>query len=262
MSPALLDPTLWLTLAATALLLYGATECGLRIASHHAAANRAVGKENIAALQGAALGLLALMIGFTFSMALNRFEARTAIVVDEANAIGTALLRANLLPQPQARETTRLLRDYAAARVLPAGGTPGLAVTDPFSARSNALHDQLWRLVEQAAAANPNPVTTGLYISALNEVIDVHSKRIAGLRNGVPPAVFVLLYLIAAIALGFTGYHAELLGSGGQRIANGIVTAMLAAVILLVADLDSAPHGLMTISQQPLLDLAASFPKP
>ena len=255
------DINLWLTLIGTSALLLGAAEFGLRTARRHAAADRLGSKENIAALQAAALGLLALLTGFTFSMALTRFEARTAIIVDEANAIGTALLRANLLPQPQARETIRLLRDYTAQRTVHEGSNPGLAATDPFSTRAAATHDQLWRLVEAAVAADPRPVTTGLYIPALNEMIDLHSKRVAGLRNGVPPVVFALLYMIAAVALGFTGYHAELNGVG-QRVANGVMATMLAAVILLVVDLDSARHGLMTISQQPLIDLRASFPSP
>ncbi len=258
----LLAIDIWLTLLGTTTILLCASEFGLRLARRNARRNAGRQRrdnDNIGALQASALGLLALMIGFTFSMALNRYEARKEAVVAEANAIGTALLRARLLPVDQARETAGLLRDYALARVIPEGDSPSLDATAPFSTLAASLHERMWHQAAAAARLQPTSLPISLYVQTLNDLIDLHAKRIAGLRNRVPPAVFVLLHLIGAVALGFTGYNAVLKGHG-HRFATLITAAMLGSVIIMVADLDSPRHGLITISQTPLLDLINSIP--
>jgi len=189
----------WLILAISLGMLLAVTEIGFRRGRRRdGSANATV--TQITTLQAAAFGILALLIGFTFAMALSRFEERRAVVLAEANAIGTVGLRAQLLPQPQADDAIPLLRRYVDLRLR--------------LVEANLNPDELRLVVSQslelqavtAIEADPRPAVSGLFTQALNEMIDLHAKRLAALTNHVPDTVFVLLYMVAAIALGFTGY--------------------------------------------------------
>ena len=125
-------------------------------------------------LDNAALGLLALLIGFTLAMALSRYEARRAGVLDEANAIGTTVLRARLQPEPYRSELDRLLRAYVQTR-LDLIRTGDLRST---IARSNALQEQLWNQTAALAAASTQPLMASLFVQTLNDTIDLQQTRI------------------------------------------------------------------------------------
>src|SRR4051794_41935506 len=127
---------------------------------------------NISALEQSLLGLLALIVGFTFLMALTRFEARREAVLNEANAIGTTALRARLLPEPHRTESLKLLREYAQIRIdyIPTGKS--FAELPAVIDRSNTIQELLWQQVKELSAKNNDLVPTGLYIQALNEMID------------------------------------------------------------------------------------------
>src|SRR6476660_3934116 len=139
------------------------------------------GGNNISALEQSLLGLLALMIGFTFLMALTRFEERREAVLNEANAIGTTALRARLLSEPHRTEILKLLREYAQIRVdyIPSGKS--FAELPTIIGRSNAIHEALWQQAKAAAAQDNNMVPTGLFIQALNDMIDHQGKILAAL---------------------------------------------------------------------------------
>jgi hypothetical protein len=134
------------------------------------------GGNNISALEQSFLGLLALMIGFTFAMALTRFEGRREAVLNEANAIGTTALRARLLPEPYRTETLKLLREYAQIRVdyLPSGKS--FAELPPVVDRSNKIQASLWQQARAAMLKDNSMVPGGLFIQSLNEMIDNPSK--------------------------------------------------------------------------------------
>jgi hypothetical protein len=146
------------------------------------------------------LGVLALMIGFTFLMALTRFEGRREAVLNEANTIGTTALRARLLPEPHRTEILKLLREYAQIRVdyIPSGKS--FAELPTIIGRSNAIQEALWQQAKAAAAQDKNMVPTGLFIQALNDMIDNQGKRLAALRNNIPNIVLLSLFGITAIA--------------------------------------------------------------
>ena len=157
-------------------------------------------------LQGAVLGLLALMIAFTFAMALSRFEGRRDAVLNEANAIGTTALRARLLPEPHGTETLNLLREYVQVRL---DITQRVPTPEEFSAalsRSSEIHEALWQQAKAMAAKDSGIVPTGLFIQSLNELIDDQEKRLTALRNRVPNVVLLALYGVAAVAGAFSGY--------------------------------------------------------
>ena len=204
------------------------------------------------------LGLLALMIAFTFAMALSRFEARRDAILSEANAIGTTALRARLLPEPHNTETLKLLKEYVKIRL---DITQGLASSAELAAaidRSNTLEEALWQHAKAVAAKDNNMVPTGLFIQTLNEMIDNQGKRLAVFRNRVPNIVFLTLFGVAAIAHAFAGYASGFAARSG-RLPMYVAGFLVSAVILLIVDLDRPNTGLIDVSQQPMIDTAASI---
>jgi hypothetical protein len=235
-------------------VILGASEIGRRLAVR---STGRVGK-NISTLESAILALLALMIGFTFAMALSRFEGRREAVLHEANAIGTTALRARLLPPPHRAEALKLLQEYVKIRIDITERPLSLETMNAAIARSNEIHEALWQQVKAVTKKDTGMVPTGLFIQTLNEMIDDHEKRLTAARNRVPNIVLLALYGIAAVASGFTGY-ASGIEARRSRLPVYITGILLCAVILLIQDLDRPGAGFITISQQPLVDTAASI---
>ena len=217
------------------------------------------GGDNVSTLEAAVLGLLALMIGFTFAMALSRFEARRDAVLNEANAIGTTALRARLLREPHRAEVLKLLREYVQIR-LDITQRAAVSQTELRAAidRSNALQEALWQQAAAVSAKDSSMVPTGLFIQTLNEMIDNQGKRLAALRNRVPNVVPLVLFGIAAVASAFAGYAS---GFEAKRNRLPVYTTgvVVVAVIVLILDLDRPNAGFIEISQQPMIDTAANI---
>jgi len=212
----------------------------------------------IGAVVGALLGLLAFMLAFTFGMTASRFETRKQILLDEVNAIGTAFLRADFLPESQREETKKLLRRYVDIRIQ-AGQQPKKlpqAIVD-----SEALHDQLWSQVSSLSKQTNDKILIGLYIQSLNEVIDLHSKRVTvGLVYRIPGIIWLALYFVSIIAMVAVGYHFGLTGSGSFLVSL-LLSCAFSTIILLIADLDRAQEGFQKLTQQPMLELQQKLSK-
>jgi hypothetical protein len=249
----LYDYSLWSIFVAGLTLIIVATEIGLWFGIR---ATKESG--NITTLTGSILGLLALMIGFTFSMTLSRFEARREGVLIEANAIGTAALRARLLPEPQRSETLKLMREYVKIRLDLTNHVATRAELAATVDRSSAVQELMWQQVKTLAAADKGMVPTGQYIQSLNDMIDSQGKRLSAVRNMLPADVLLLLFGIAAVASAFSGYGSA---SGGRKVRAPVyVTGFLVSVvILLILDLDRPNAGFILVSQQPMVDTAASI---
>ncbi|MGO9611580.1 MAG: hypothetical protein ACLPX5_00885 [Dissulfurispiraceae bacterium] len=213
-----------------------------------------IGKADIALILGAVLTLLALLLGFTYSMSEGRFEERRQLVIDEANAIGTTYLRAKTLPEPRSSEIQGLLRQYTALRVENGGGIED----DPEKSREmdnreKKLQSMLWSHAAALARENPNPVISA-FLVPLNEMIDLHTKRLAAFRNRVPLPIYVVLLIVSAVALWLIGYY---LGAHRQKalMATGMFALLVASVMWLIMDLDQPVRGAITTSQQSLIEL-------
>jgi hypothetical protein len=213
---------------------------------------------NISALEQSLLGLLALMIGFTFLMALMRFEARREAVLNEANAIGTTALRARLLPEPHRTESLKLLREYAQIRIDYLPTRKSMAESPGVIDRSNQIQEELWQQVKALSTKDNNMVPTGLFIQTLNDMIDNQGKRLSALRNQIPEVVLLSLFAIAAVSCGFAGY-ASRLDPLRARLPVVITAVLVGAVIFVILDLDRPNVGFITISQQPMIDTVASL---
>ncbi|MGA9867774.1 MAG: hypothetical protein WBQ75_15205 [Acetobacteraceae bacterium] len=244
----------WLVYALTIMVLLGAVEGGVLLARYRHRHGLRESEQFLSVLAAPSIGLLALMVGFTFSLALTRFEARKAAVLDEANAIGTAALRGRMLADPYRDAVGPMFKEYARLRVVGRGWRIDSAENVAAMRRSLTIQDALWDQAVAAAKADPRQVPTGLFVQSLNDMIDMSETRLTAARNHVPGIVFFMLEGIAVVGLGFTGYGAAQAATQ-HRIAMLVMAVMIASVITLVFDLDSPQNGLITVSQQPLMDL-------
>jgi len=199
---------------------------------------------------GAALTLLALLLAFVINLSISIFNERRQMVVSEANAIGTTYLRAGYLSEPYKGESRQLLRDYLDLR---------LEIIDPAKAgaaitRSEGIQYKLWNMAEELARDNPSPITA-LYISSLNEMIDMHTERLnAELDFRVPSAISLGLLGVSVMTmflLGINdGYHER-----NNLLALIVLVFILASLFLLFVELNRSNVGLISVPLKPLIDL-------
>jgi hypothetical protein len=200
---------------------------------------------------GSLLALLAFLLAITMGMASDRFDTRRGLVLAEANSVGTMYLRAGYLPEPSSSEVRDLIREYVPLRIV----TSDLAELRVRMARSVEIQAKLWSIAEGLARATPESEVLALFISSLNETIDLHETRvIAGQYARVPETILILLLLSSMLTLGMMGYNAGLTRRRSSLTAV-VLIAVLGAVVTLVVDLDRPREGFLTVSQQPLLDL-------
>jgi len=255
MSTNLEDYELLTIFVVSSIVILGASEIGRLLG------RRAVGRGggDVSTLEGAVLGLLALMIGFSFAIALSRFEARRDAVLNEANAIGTTALRARLLPAPYDAEALKSLRDYVQLRLDLTQRVASASDVKAAIGRSNEIQETLWRNAMALAAKDTGMVPTGLFIQSLNEMIDNQGKHLEATRGRVPNIVFVALYGVAVVAFTLAGYANGLLEERRVRLPVYVMAVLVSAVILLIQDLDRPTAGSIRVSQQPMIDTAASI---
>jgi len=225
---------------------------GFRLGNRRRSRLRARGDEPVGTSVGATLGLLAFMLAFTFSMASSRFETRKHLLLDEVNAIGTAYLRADMLPEPERSASRSLFREYVDARVEWVGHTDKLldAIT-----RSEALHARLWSQAVSFAAKAPDSEILNLFADSLNKVIDLHSERVTvGLRYRIPESIWMTLFFLTAISMAAVGYQFGLAGGGGVLFPLFLALGF-STVILLISDLDRVGGSFLKVSQEAMVEL-------
>ncbi len=218
-------------------------------------------KTDITLILGAVLTLLSLMLGFTYSMSQGRYETRRQLVIQEANAIGTAYLRAKTVPEPWNSEIQDLLRQYAALRVEMTGmKNPTPEWVRELDTRSKKLHDAMWSRAAALARERPNPIVP-IFLQSLNETIDLHGKRLAAFRSHVPVSIYLLLFGISVVAIGLLGYYS---GTRQRRTWNLNLTfaLLVAAVMWMILDLDNPVRGTIRSSQQSLIELQRDIGPP
>jgi len=242
---------LWALFATMVVVVFFSVEAGFRLGKRRSRDPDHEPETPVVSIAGATLGLLAFMLAFTFGMAESRYEARRLLVIDEANAIGTTYLRAGFLPEPQRSKIRGLLREYVTVRTeVVKTGKIAAAI-----ARSEELQNRLWTETVALAEKTPGSIVAGLFIQSLNEVIDLHTKRVmAGSRSRIPGIVWVGLSLVTILAMAAMGYQE---GLDGKRSPVATITLVLAfsAVFLLIADLDRPQEGWLKVDQQATMDL-------
>jgi len=242
---------IWAVFLATIGLVVLSLEIGVRLGKRRL--HRGGGKLEVSgAMIGATMGLLAFMLAFTFNGAAGRHDARKALVIEESNAIEMTWLRAGFLAEPYRASIRGLLRDYVDLRVKAAGDQVELREAIH---QSEALHDKMWAVALKVGQENAGSITVGLFIQSLNQVIDLHLKRVTvGIRNRVPATIWVTLYLLMAVGMAMVG--AQVAQSGSRHFDIELALAIsFSLVLFLIADLDRPQEGLINVSQQAMSEL-------
>ena len=230
-------------------------EVGWRLGFWHRRADDEVTKSHITALQSALLGLLALLLGFTFAMAVSRFDTRKSLVLEESNAIGKAYWRSQLVPEAHRTEFARQLKQYLGARLDFHLAGNDQAKLDAANAASLRLEQEIWKSAGKAQVDDQGSTTT-LFIQAITDMFEVNEKRRVAQENHVPDPVLYLLLGVSLGAMGFIAYGAGL--SGRRRfVSTGIFAALIALVLTFIVDIDRPHSGLIVVSQESMVRLKA-----
>ncbi len=226
-------------------LQLGAHELGYRI-GRRAAARREAQSDSVGVVVGGMLGLLAFVLALTLSFANTGYSERRAGTLAEANAIGTAWLRAEAIGHPRGDEIARLLEQYTHLRIAFIEAENDTAVLDELNRRTSALQTQIWGHASAIARERPDPVVTSL-LAALNDTFDMTTAaRFAyGLR--LPPELAWLLIGMALLSMTSLGYQVGLRGRTLHTLA-ALLTLMWTAVTVVIVDLATARVGSLRTS--------------
>ena len=246
---------LWLVLNVLVPTFAGAllaAELGYRLGAFRRAGGATGVPSGAGTIVGSLFALTAFMLAFTFGSAASRFGARRQLVVEEANAVSTAFLRADLLRPPWAERLRDHLRDYVELR-LEAVRTSTPEMLAAGIRRSEDLHGLMWSQAMEAIESRPAP-TNALVLQALNDVIDIHTDRVAAaLYSQMPVTIWVSLLLVAAAGMLAVGCQAGLSGPRPSLVTFLLMFAF-STVIMLIADLDHFQGGWLETSQDALQD--------
>ena len=217
-----------------------------------------IDKDEFNLVISATLTLLGLIIGFSFSMAVSRYDSRKTLEEEEANAIGTEYARAELLPAASARRVQGLLQDYLGQRILffTAPSENRLEENNVATAR---LQGDLWSAVRSHAQANKTPIDA-VVVTGMNDVLNSQGYTQAAFWNRIPPPAWLLMLLISIAASFLVGFNADPKRVGFVQFV--VLPLTTATAFFLIADMDSPRGGLVRVVPQNLMSLEASLSKP
>ena len=214
-------------------------------------------REPVGVVQGTLLSLVGLLLAFGLTMAVGRYEGRRALVLQEANAIGTTYLRAQMLAEPIRSTSLMLLERYADAAVDLAGQVPDAGRFIDDVGTMSELGRALWAQAGTAVSADSDGTAPRLYVETLNHMFDTHTARVSSLRNRVPSTVVVLQVVGSAVALGVLSLYLALLG---RSVITSIAAASFVILIVFISfDLDRPERGFITVPFTPLVNVRASM---
>ncbi|MDM0109684.1 hypothetical protein QTH97_32525 [Variovorax sp. J22R24] len=211
-------------------------------------------RDDFGVIQAATLTLLGLIIAFSFSMAVSRYDQRKTLEEAEANAIGTEFLRADLLPGPDAAKVRALLADYFDQRVL-YYTTRDEQELKTINARTARLQAELWAAVAAPAAATPSP-TTALVAMGMNDVLNAQGYTQAAWWNRIPSAAWILMLTIGICCHVLVGYGVK--DPKEERALLLVLPLVMSIAFMLIADIDSPRSGAILVKPVNLLSIAES----
>jgi hypothetical protein len=249
--------TLTAVLLAAGLLLamLACLEIGHRVGARRAAQDPAAAGAGV--VDGAIFALLGLLIAFTFSGAASRFDHRRALIVEEANAIGTAYLRLDLLPSAAQGELRDGFRRYLDARLAAYRAIPDLDKVNAELARAGRLQQEIWTKAVAAAGGTPAAV---LVLPALNQMIDITTTRTMAGQTHPPAIIFALLFGLALLSALLAG-HAMGAGKGRNWLHTATFAVALAGAVYVILDIEYPRVGFIRVDafDQVLIDLRKSM---
>jgi hypothetical protein len=203
-------------------------------------------REDFNVVRTASLTLLGLIIGFSFAMAVSRYDQRKKLEADEANAIGTQYVRASLLPAVDASRVRELLKTYCDDRVAYYVVRDELRVGE-FDAGTAKIQGELWDVVARVAGAQPTPIMS-LVVAGMNDVLNAQGYTQAAWWNRIPIAAWMLMVLIVIACNLLVGYSEH--RTTGSLL---ILPLIISTALFLFADIDSLRRGIIRVQPHNLM---------
>ena len=199
-------------------------------------------RSQVSGIGAAMLGILGVLLGFTLSMAIARWDARREVIIEESNAIGTLWLRAGLLEETLREELRGALGDYTDTRIALGGSRGDLDALREAQIEGVALHTKIWSVVQRADQPGTSPAILSTLITAANELIDLHELRVASIENYLPAFLILLLPGVTAVAVAALAWS---FGTTTERRRTPILllTLLICAVIMLIMDVNRPQRG-------------------
>lgn len=245
----------WIIGLVTLILLILAVEFGYWIGLKAKVEMNQAMRAQISTIQTAILTIFTFLLGFTFAMALARFDNRKQMVVKESNAIGTAVLRSKLLPENQRSKMNELFKQYVNVEFsITSRANVSLSERIEQNQEAKRLQGLMWDEAFAATENNPLSVPAGLFATSINSLIDIKTERDIAISNHVPEIVLLGLLLFAALAIGILGYGNGLAATHARYPAI-ILCLVITVSIILIVDLDRPNRGLTKVSQESMIDL-------
>jgi hypothetical protein len=250
---------LWVVYIVTVIVVLVAAEIGFRIGIWLQHRDPDSGKTPMTgAVVGGMLGLMAFLLAFCIGIVINQHNGRKAMVVTEANAVGTAYLRADFLNESDRNTARDFLQEYVEIRLAAAAD---LGLYESVLNRSDEIHNQLWTIVEENASEGQDSNLFALFVESINEVIDVHTLRLAAIDLRLPRLLGIVLYVATILSFLLVGV-ASSADKKRDPIALLLFALAFVAVFMIVVDLDRPQEGLLTVSQTALSDLLRQMSPP
>jgi hypothetical protein len=218
-------------------------ELGYRLGCRH---SKQTAHEGIGAIEAAVFALLGLLLAFSFGGGTSRLDTRRQLIIEEANAIGTAYLRLDMLARTDQPEMRRLFREYLNARLQVYQKLPDSEAAEQQMKLAGAIQQKLWSQAVNASLANPTPAVALLVLPAINQMIDVTTSRRVALYTHLPSLVLVMLMMVALFSGLLAGY--TMAKRASRSWLHTVVYAFVVSVtIYAVIDLDYPRSGLIRL---------------
>jgi uncharacterized membrane protein len=211
--------------------------------------------DQLAAIQGATLGLLALLLGFSFALAAGRFNDRVQLIVTEASAIETAWLRCDLLPDAERAELRRMLADYTDQRIIFYDAEDDASQV-AAAVKSETLQAKMWSLI--SSEAKSQPALTYVLLPPFNQLVDLHAARLAAATRHMPGVLLLLLVLCSLASVASVGYGCGVAGKRNAVLTTAL-TFLISGALWATVDMDHPRKGLIRVGQKPMLHLQKSM---
>ncbi|QOG04288.1 hypothetical protein [Flavobacterium sp. MDT1-60] len=208
----------------------------------------------VGSVVGAALGLLAFMLAFTFQIVDNRYNSRKELLLDEVTEIRTTYLQSGLIPEPYRSSSRKFLIEYTDLRATLVNDT-SIENVQRLKIRSQSILDSLWDYSEALAAQDRSSEAYSLYITSVNSLFDTYNKRVTlTFEYRIPVAILWVLFIISWFSMLLLGYQFGITGKKNNRLAV-FISIIFASVMFLILALDRPETRIMKLNQTPVLTL-------
>jgi hypothetical protein len=245
----------WVTFVVTIIVVVLAVEAGFRLGRQGWLRSEDEKEQPVSVIAEAILTLAGFMLAFTFGISSDRLQDRKVLVREEANAIATAWLRSDFLPEPDRAQAKGLLQKYVDDR-LDAAQAHDFDQLQKKIDEAARIQRQLWDMAVKNALKDMNSDVYALYIESLNKIIDIHALRIAvALYPQIPFISWLVLYTLVILGMLTIGYETAITGGARRSRAASLLAVSFSLVIALIVMLDRPQSDIIKVPQQPLIDL-------